>query len=78
MRIDFIKTLTYLALHLCVGFTVAYLLTGSVAVAGGIALVEPCINAVAFYFHEQAWKRHAARRQVAEPRRWTGDGAALA
>lgn len=54
---DVIKTLTYLCIHLTVGFSVAWALTGSVAIAGGIALIEPCINAVAFYFHEQAWKR---------------------
>jgi uncharacterized membrane protein len=53
---DLIKTLTYLSIHLTIGFTVAYLFTGSVSVAGGIALIEPCINAVAFFFHEKAWK----------------------
>jgi uncharacterized membrane protein len=53
---DLVKTATYLAIHLTVGFTVAYLMTGSVALAGGIALVEPMVNAVAFFFHEQAWK----------------------
>ena len=52
---DMIKTMTFLALHLMVGFTVAYALTGSLAVAGGIALIEPCVNAVAFFFHEKAW-----------------------
>lgn len=61
MPTDLIKTLTYLTIHLTVGFSVAYLLTGSVQVAGGIALIEPCVNAVAFFFHEQAWKRHLAR-----------------
>jgi uncharacterized membrane protein len=55
MPTEYLKTLTYLAVHLTVGFTVAYLLTGSVEVAGGIALIEPCINAVAFFFHERAW-----------------------
>lgn len=54
---DLAKTLTYLSIHLTVGFTVAYAFTGSISLAGGIALIEPCINAVAFYFHEQAWKR---------------------
>jgi len=54
--IDLIKTLTYLVLHLMVGFTVAYLLTGSVMIAGGIALIEPLANAVVFYFHEKVWK----------------------
>jgi len=54
---DLVKTFTYLAIHLTVGFSVAYALTGSVQIAGGIALIEPCINAVAFFFHEKAWRR---------------------
>ena len=57
MPADLAKTLTYLAIHLTIGFSVAYALTGSIAVAGGIALIEPCLNAVAFFFHEKAWKR---------------------
>lgn len=56
MPIDLIKTMTYLVLHLTIAFTIGYLLTGSVAVAGGIALIEPMANAVAFYFHEKLWK----------------------
>lgn len=51
------KTLSFLALHLLVGFSVAYLFTGSLALAGGIALVEPLVNAVVFFFHERAWER---------------------
>jgi uncharacterized membrane protein len=58
---DLAKTLTYLSVHLTVGFTVAYVMTGSLALAGGIALIEPCINAVAFFFHEKAWKAADAR-----------------
>jgi uncharacterized membrane protein len=57
MSADLAKTFTYLAIHLTIGFSVAYVLTGSVAIAGGIALVEPCVNAVAFFFHEKAWKK---------------------
>lgn len=57
MRRNLAKTLSFLGLHLLVGFTVAYLFTGSVLVAGGIALVEPLANAVVFYFHERAWER---------------------
>ena len=38
---DLTKTLTYLSLHLTIGFSVAYAMTGSAHVAGGIALVEP-------------------------------------
>lgn len=55
MPTELLKTLSYLTIHLTIGFSVAYLLTGSVAIAGGIALVEPCVNAVAFFFHERAW-----------------------
>lgn len=57
---DLAKTLSFLALHLLVGFSVAYALTGSVAIAGGIALIEPCVNAVVFYFHERAWRGEVA------------------
>ncbi|MBB6426611.1 DUF2061 domain-containing protein [Sphingopyxis sp. JAI128] len=64
MPTDLIKTFTYLTIHLTIGFSVAYVLTGSVALAGGIAIVEPCINAVAFFFHEKAWKRAGARRKL--------------
>lgn len=57
MTHDLTKTLSFLALHLTVGFTVAYLFIGSFALAGGIALVEPLVNAVVFFFHERAWNR---------------------
>ncbi len=62
MPTELLKTLTYLSIHLTVGFTVAYAFTGSLSLAGGIALIEPCINAVAFFFHEKVWKRIQARR----------------
>jgi uncharacterized membrane protein len=66
MNRDLMKTLTYLSIHLTVGFSVAYAFTGSLELAGGIALIEPCINAVAFFFHEKAWKR-VDRRAHATP-----------
>jgi uncharacterized membrane protein len=64
MSRDLLKTFTYLSIHLTVGFTVAYAFTGSLSLAGGIALIEPCINAVAFFFHEKAWKRVDARART--------------
>ena len=57
MHRDYLKTLSFLVLHLVVGFSVAYLFTGSLALAGGIALVEPLVNAVVFFFHERAWQK---------------------
>ncbi|WP_336968974.1 DUF2061 domain-containing protein [Sphingobium aromaticiconvertens] len=78
MRLDLIKTATYLSIHLTVGFTVAYLMTGSVAIAGGIALIEPMVNAVAFFFHEQVWKKVIARRELVKAKPWYSGQAALA
>jgi uncharacterized membrane protein len=51
------KTVTFAVMHFSVAFMVAYLLTGSIVVGGAVALVEPAINTVAFYFHERVWKR---------------------
>ncbi len=54
---DLMKTLSFAALHFSVAFGVAYALTGSVAVATGIGLIEPMVNTVAFFFHERLWRR---------------------
>jgi uncharacterized membrane protein len=61
MSTDLLKTMTYLAVHLTVAFTVGYLLTGSVQLAGLITLIEPVANAVAFFFHEKVWKWRLAQ-----------------
>lgn len=52
-----IKTLTFAAVHFGVAFTVAYALTGSLAISSLMALVEPLCNTVAYFFHEKAWSR---------------------
>jgi len=61
MRIPFsqslAKTGTFAVLHFMVAFSTAYLLTGSVAIAGAIALLEPAANTVAYLLHERAWAR---------------------
>ncbi|MBW7852109.1 MAG: DUF2061 domain-containing protein [Rhodospirillales bacterium] len=49
------KTVTFAVVHFGVAFSVAYVLTGDVAVSGALALVEPACNTVAYYFHERAW-----------------------
>jgi uncharacterized membrane protein len=62
MSTDLLKTITYLAVHLTVAFTIGYLLTGSLEIAGLIAVIEPLANAVAYFFHEKLWKRVLGRR----------------
>ncbi|MGY6038396.1 DUF2061 domain-containing protein [Aeromonas sp. AE23HZ002T15] len=52
-----IKTISFACLHFTVAFTLAYLLTGELLTASLIALVEPAVNTVAFYFHDLAWHK---------------------
>lgn len=51
------KTLTYGVMHVCVATLLAYLLSGSLAVALSIGLLEPFVQTFFFYFHEKLWER---------------------
>lgn len=54
------KSAAFGAVHLVTSFSVGYLLTGSVAVAGALTIVEPACNTVAHYFFDRWWgARHA-------------------
>ncbi|MBP6242882.1 MAG: DUF2061 domain-containing protein [Chromatiaceae bacterium] len=59
-----IKTLTFALIHFTVAFTVAYALSGSLVIGGAIALVEPVINTIAYFFHEKIWERIRANREA--------------
>jgi uncharacterized membrane protein len=61
---DLKKTGTFALMHFAVGFGVSYAFTGSVAIATGIALVEPAVNTVVFFFHERVWNRPSLRPAV--------------
>jgi uncharacterized membrane protein len=60
-----IKTMTFGVMHFVIAFSVAYALTGDVVIGGAVALVEPAVNTVAYYFHDRVWERWRARRQPA-------------
>jgi len=51
------KTLSFAVVHFIVAFSVGFALTGSLAVGGAIAVIEPMLNTVAYFFHEKAWER---------------------
>lgn len=53
------KTISFAAIHFTIAFTVAYILTGDVILGSLIAMLEPMINTVAFYFHEKVWAGYA-------------------
>lgn len=56
------KTFSFALVHFVVAFSVGFALSGSIAVGGAIALVEPAVNTVAYFFHEKAWERARAPR----------------
>lgn len=56
------KTISFAVMHFSVAFGVAWLLTGSFVLGGLLAVVEPAVNTVAFYFHERFWERASAPR----------------
>jgi len=51
------KTTSFAAVHFGVAFGVSYLLTGSVIIAGALAVIEPLVNTVAFFIHDWSWDR---------------------
>lgn len=47
------KAVGFSLVHFSVGLVVAYALTGEAAVALGVALIEPSINAVILFFYSR-------------------------
>ena len=55
MIVGLVKSGTLALLHMGVSFGVAYALTGSAAIATGIAFVLSCAMSFVFSLHERAW-----------------------
>lgn len=63
------KTGSYYVIHICVAAMVAYAVTGNLIASLTLSLVEPTVQAVAFFFHEKAWERalHQRTSQACAP-----------
>lgn len=59
------KTVSFGVMHVSVAFTLVWLMTGDIVLGGAVALIEPVVNTVAYYFHEKFW---AARQQQGQSR----------
>ena len=57
------KTSSYYVVHITVAAMVAYAVTGDFWLSITLSLLEPTVQAFAFFFHEKAWQR------------WGGQGA---
>ena len=53
----FKKTLGYYIMHITVAMLVAYAVTGNFWMAVTLSLLEPTVQAFAFFFHEKAWNK---------------------
>ena len=49
------KTFSYYLMHMTVAAVVAFIVTGNLWMALTLSLLEPTIQAFAFFFHEKAW-----------------------
>ena len=56
------KTISFAIMHFSVAFLVTWALTGDFVIGGLVAIVEPAVNTVAFFFHEKAWQQFSVRR----------------
>ena len=59
------KTASYYVVHVTVAALVAYAVTGNFLLAITLSLLEPTVQAFAFFFHEKAWQRWGGRPQAA-------------
>ena len=54
------KTASYYVVHVTVAAMVAYAVTGNFLLSLTLSLLEPTVQAFAFFFHEKAWQRWGA------------------
>ncbi len=55
-----LKTITFAVMHFSIAFVVTYLITGSFMLGGLVAVIEPAVNSVAYFFHEKIWQKFSA------------------
>lgn len=60
-----LKTGSYYLIHITVAALVAYAVTGNLVASLTLSLLEPTVQAFAFFFHEKAWERSALKARAA-------------
>lgn len=61
------KTASYYVVHVTVAAGVAYTVTGDVLLSLTLSLLEPTVQAFAFFFHEKAWQRWSNHKTTMTP-----------
>lgn len=60
-----LKTVSYYLIHIVVAACVTYAVTRNFWASLTLSLLEPTVQAFAYFFHEKAWSRAQARRSLA-------------
>ena len=63
-RPTLLKTASYYLIHIRVAACVAYAVTRNFWASLTLSLLEPTVQAVAYFFHEKAWNRAQARQAL--------------
>lgn len=58
------KTASYYVVHILVATLVAYAVTRNWTAALTLSLIEPSVQAFAFFFHEKAWERVKRKQKI--------------
>nr|WP_315464881.1 DUF2061 domain-containing protein [uncultured Rhodoferax sp.] len=61
------KTASYYLVHISVAAMVAYAVTGDLWMSLTLSLLEPSVQAIAFFFHEKVWERVLQRKAALVP-----------
>ena len=64
-RLTLAKTASYYLIHITVAACVAYAVTGNLIASLTLSLLEPTVQAFAFFFHEKAWERRLKKQKPA-------------
>lgn len=59
----FKKTLSYYVMHITVAMLVGYFVTGSIWMAITLSLLEPTVQAFAYFFHERIWEKKLKQKE---------------
>ncbi|MBU3847545.1 MAG: DUF2061 domain-containing protein [Candidatus Acinetobacter avistercoris] len=59
----FKKTLSYYIMHMTIAMMVGYFVTGSIAMALTLSLLEPTVQAFVFFFHEKIWNKYTIDKE---------------
>lgn len=62
-----IKTITFAMMHFSIAFGVTYLITGDLVLGGLVAIIEPAVNTVGYFFHEKIWQKFDQKKSATTP-----------